>query len=255
MIILRKTVDITGVKVDSVTMQEALERLKYFLQSDNVNTIFTPNAEIMMQAYRDNELREILNSADMVVADGAGVVLASKIIGRPVPEKVSGFDLVKNSFSLDINRKIRYFLLGGKPGIAEEAGKAIISQYANADIAGQRHGYFSKQDEAEIIEQINSSNADILLVALGAPKQEKWIYANKNKLKVKVCIGVGGTLDVLAGKACLAPEFMRKNGLEWLYRLFKEPWRYKRMLDLPRYMIIVIFARLGLGKQQTPTHP
>ena len=249
MIILRKTVDITGVKVDSITMDEALEIFKDFLSSECVKTIFTPNAEIMMQAYRDKELRDILNTADMLVADGAGVVLASKILGSPVPEKVSGFDLVKNSFSLDINRKIRYFLFGGKPGIAEEARKTILSQYINVDVAGLRHGYFSPEDEPEIIEQINSSNADVLLVALGAPKQEKWIYANKSKLNVKICIGVGGTLDVLAGKACLAPEFMRRNGLEWLYRLLKEPWRYKRMLDLPKYMSLVILTRLGLLKQ------
>lgn len=246
---MRKTVDITGVKVDSITMHEALQKIKKFLDSECVKTIFTPNAEIMMQAYRDKELRDILNTADMLVADGAGVVLASKILGKPVPEKVSGFDLVKNSFSLDTNRKIRYFLFGGKPGIAEEAQKTILSKFPNVEIAGLRHGYFSPQDEPEIIEQINSSNADILLVALGAPKQEKWIFANKSKLNVKICIGVGGTLDVLAGKACLAPEFMRRNGLEWLYRLIKEPWRYKRMLDLPRYMIIVILAKLGLLKQ------
>ncbi|MCX7710249.1 MAG: WecB/TagA/CpsF family glycosyltransferase [Clostridia bacterium] len=240
---MRNTVDILGVPVDHVSMSEALEKVKGFLASDRAHTIYTPNAEIMMAAQRDSALMEILRQADLLVADGAGVVLASKILKRSVPEKVSGIDLVRKTFTLKQSKKIRYFLFGGKPGVAEAAAEKVLAQYPDAEIVGCRNGYFKSEDEEAIILQINASKADILLVALGAPKQEKWIHMYKSQLNVKVCMGVGGTLDVLAGQVKLAPEFMRKAGLEWLYRLYKEPWRYKRMLDLPRFTLLAVKNR------------
>lgn len=241
---MRNTVDIIGIPVDNITMPEALEKLKTFLNEDRLHTIYTPNAEIMMAAQRDSHLKNILINADMVVADGAGVVLASKILKRTLPEKVSGYDLVKNSLDMQLDKKVRYYLFGSKPGIAEFAAANLIAKYKNIEIAGYRNGYFSNEESDEIVEQINSSNADILLVALGAPKQEKWINAYKDKLNVKICIGVGGCLDVFAGAVSLAPDFFRRNGLEWLYRLYKEPWRYKRMLDLPRFILLTLSKRL-----------
>lgn len=240
---MRKTIKILDVPVDSVTMREAVARVNSFLEEDRVHTIYTPNAEIMMAAQRDPGLKNILRQSDMVVADGAGVVLASRLLKRNLPEKVSGIDLVKNTFTMERKDKTRYFLFGSKPGIAEEAGKNLLNMYPGIEIAGCRNGYFSKDEEPGIINEINSSGADILLVALGAPKQEKWIHEHRKKLKVRVCIGVGGSLDVFAGTAELAPEFLRKNGLEWLYRLYKEPKRYKRMLDLPRFILRVLASR------------
>ena len=241
---MRNTVDILGVPVDKVTMEEALDRVCTFLNEEKVYTIYTPNSEIMMAAQRDSELKNILCQSDMVVADGAGVVLASKILGFTLPEKVAGFDLVKNALEIAKDRNITFFLFGGKPGVAEAAGENMIKAYPGVEIKGCRDGYFSEAEENIIIDQINSANADVLLVALGAPKQEKWIHNHKDKLNVKICIGVGGTFDVFAGKAKLAPEFFRKNNLEWLYRLYKEPWRFKRMLDLPRFILLVILKRL-----------
>jgi N-acetylglucosaminyldiphosphoundecaprenol N-acetyl-beta-D-mannosaminyltransferase len=243
---MRDTVDILGVPVDNVTMQQAVEKVKDFLFDDGVHTIYTPNAEIMMEAQRDPYLKNILKNADLLVADGAGVVLASRILKLNLPEKVSGIDLVKNSFDIKADKKIKYFFFGSKPGIAELAAAHLIAGYKNIDVAGYRNGYFSNEDIDSIIEQINSSKADILLVALGAPKQEKWIHEHKDKLKVKICIGVGGSLDVFAGAVDLAPDFFRRNSLEWLYRLYKEPWRYKRMLDLPRFIILTFAKRFHL---------
>lgn len=240
---MRNTVDIIGVSVDKVTMDEALEITRAFLLEDGVHAIYTPNSEIMMAAQRDPSLKKILNEADLLVADGAGVVMASRILKRFLPEKVSGIDLVKNIFKSPGKNPVNVFLFGSKPGVAEEAGKNIAKLYPNVRIAGYQNGYFIKEEENGIIEAINSSNADILLVALGAPKQEKWIHENKSKLKVRVCIGVGGTLDVFAGKAKLAPEFFRRNGLEWLYRLYREPRRFIRMLDLPRFILLTIWTR------------
>ena len=241
---MRKTVDILGIPVDSITMQEAVDKVCHFLDEDSVHTIYTPNAEIMMEAQRDAELKQILRNADMLVADGAGVVLASRILRCSVPEKVSGIDLVNETFRILAQRRTRYFLLGSKPGIVEAAAVNITGQYPGIEIVGFNNGYYAKEDEDKIIDQINSSGTEILLVALGAPKQEKWISQNRDKLKIKICIGVGGTLDILAGKAELAPEFFRKNGLEWLFRLYKEPRRAKRMLDLPRFILHVIWNRI-----------
>jgi N-acetylglucosaminyldiphosphoundecaprenol N-acetyl-beta-D-mannosaminyltransferase len=124
----------------------------------------------------------------------------------------------------------------------------IKTDNPDINIVGIRDGYFSEDEESKIIELINSSNADVLLVALGAPRQERWIHQSKHRLTVKICIGVGGTFDVLAGKAQRAPEFFQKNGLEWLYRLYKEPWRFKRMMDLPRFILLVTAKKLGLKK-------
>jgi N-acetylglucosaminyldiphosphoundecaprenol N-acetyl-beta-D-mannosaminyltransferase len=241
---MRKIVDVLGISVDSVTMQEAVEIVRGFLKSEKVHTIYTPNAEIMMSAQRDPELKNILLSADLIVADGYGVVLASRILGRSVPEKVSGFDLMKEIFREFAKNHTRYFLFGSKPGIADLAAENIVRDFPCAEIAGTRNGYFSEDDEEGIVKLINDSNPDVLLVALGAPKQEKWINKYKDRLNAKVCIGVGGTIDILSGKVELSPDFFRRNGLEWMYRLYKEPRRAKRMLDLPKFMIRVLLARL-----------
>lgn len=241
---MRNTVDILGVPVDKITMSEAVDKVKSFLEGDKAHAVYTPNSEIIMAAQRNPHLKKILCEADMLVADGAGVVLASRILGVNLPEKVSGIDLVKNIMASEKKKSIRFFLFGSKPGIAEAAGKKMLESYDGIEISGCHHGYFSKEEEAEIIKAINESGADILLVALGAPKQEKWIHEHKDELKVKVCIGVGGTLDVFSGKVKLAPEFIRRSGFEWLYRLYKEPWRFKRMLDLPRFMLRVLHKKL-----------
>ncbi len=237
---------IHDVYVDSIKMSEAVDKVISFTLGNKNHIIFTPNAEIMMQAQRDKELKSILNSSDMLVADGAGVILASKILGKNLPEKVSGIDLVKNTFEKTKGTKVSYFLFGGKPHAVESAYKNIISKYEGINIAGIRNGYFSPEEEQQIIDEINASGADILLVGLGAPKQEKWIYKNRSKLNVKVSIGVGGAIDVFAGTAKLAPEFLRRNGLEWLYRLYKEPWRAKRMMDLPRFVMLTLRRRFGM---------
>ncbi|MDP4093054.1 MAG: WecB/TagA/CpsF family glycosyltransferase [Bacillota bacterium] len=246
---MRNTVDILGVPVDSVTMEQAKQKvIDYVHENNGTRMVFTPNSEILMAAQRDPGLKDILKNADLLVADGAGVVLAARILRLNIPEKVSGIDLVKNLLQVSEKEGLSYFLFGSKPGVAEAAGEKMKETYGNIDIKGYRNGYFSKEDEPQIVEQVNSSGADIILVALGAPKQEKWIYEYREALKAKVCIGIGGSLDVFAGNVKLAPDFFRNHGLEWLYRLCKEPRRYKRMLDLPRFIFRVIAVKLRLRK-------
>ena len=241
---MRKTVDILGIPVDSITMSEAVARIGTFIEEDRVHTIYTPNAEIMMAAQRDPDLKDIMLKADMLTADGAGVVLASRMLGRSVPGKVSGIDLVGEIFKVYAENGLRCFLFGAEPGVAEEAAEKIKIKYPGVVIAGCHHGYFTAEQDDEIVSAINASNADLLLVALGAPRQEKWIYSHKDKLNVKVCMGVGGTIDILSGRVQLSPDFLRRNGLEWLHRLCREPRRAIRMVDLPRFVLRVLLARI-----------
>jgi N-acetylglucosaminyldiphosphoundecaprenol N-acetyl-beta-D-mannosaminyltransferase len=247
---MRNTVEILGVPVDNLNMRQAVNTVKTFLSGDKLHAVYTPNAEIMMEAQRNPYLKDILCQSDLLVADGAGVVMASKILGLGLPERVAGFDLIKNLFAETETTPMRFFLFGGKPGIVEQAKHNLLKNYRNIEVVGIRNGYFSSSDEKEIIDEINSSKADILLVALGAPKQEIWIHEHKSLLNVKVCIGVGGSFDILSGNVKRAPEFFQKHHLEWFYRLCKEPWRYKRMLDLPRFIVKVTKARLFAGKSK-----
>lgn len=237
-------INIHGVMMDNVTMDEALGFVVERLDGPGIAKIYTPNSEIMMQAQRDSELKEILNQADLLIADGAGVVLASRILGRPLKEKVSGIDLVKRVLEYTEKRPVSFFILGAKPGVAEMAAQNIMSRYPLAEVKGTHHGYFDAEEEDSIIDKINDSGAEILLVGLGAPKQEKWIHRNAPRLNCKAAMGVGGSIDVLAGTASLAPEFMRRAGLEWLFRLIKEPRRFRRMLDLPRFILLSVKRRL-----------
>lgn len=241
---MTEKIDIHDVPIDNVSMDEALDAVLEMLKTKEKHMIFTPNAEIIMQANRDPELNSILNKAHLVVPDGAGVILASKILGKRLKEKVSGIDLVKRIFASTAKKSIGFFILGGKPGVAEKASINIVSEYPKAKVCGYRNGYFSNQEIPDIIKHINDSKAEILLVGLGAPKQEKWIYNHIQDLNCKIAMGIGGSIDVFAGTATMAPEFIRKSGFEWLYRLIKEPKRAKRMLDLPRFMFLTFKTKL-----------
>ena len=249
-IVMRNTINVLGIPVDNINMKEALNKVELFLEkgsnndNNSVKTIYTPNSEIMMAAQRDKDLKEILSSGSMLIADGAGVVLAAKILGYKLPERVAGYDLVENIFSSFGKKGLRVFLLGSKPGIAEAAAISVISKYKGIEISGYHHGYFSKEETNSIINKINESRTDLLLVGFGAPKQEKWIHEYKDILKVKVCIGVGGSLDGFAGNVPRAPEFFQKHNLEWLYRLYREPRRFWRMLDIPKFLLLALKSRL-----------
>lgn len=234
---------IFDVPIDKVNMKQAVDTVEKFLSEDRLHMVATPNAEIVMMAQKDPGYKEILNKTDLNVPDGSGVVFASKIYKEELPERVAGFDLMMELIKVASEKKYKIYLLGAKSDVVKGAYLNLKRQYSEIDIVGFHDGYFSKDDEAEIIKDINEKNTDLLFVALGAPKQEKWIYENKNRLKAKVAIGVGGSFDVIAGKVTRAPEIYRKLGLEWFYRLLKEPWRYKRMMALPKFAVKVLFSK------------
>ena len=237
---MRDTIDILGVKVDKISFDNALDRAEQLVKTDGVSAVFTPNPEIIMAAKDDEEFREILNGADLCTADGIGVVYAARILKTPVPERVAGFDLTCALLECLSRSGEGVFLFGAKPGVAETAKANMEKKYEGINIVGTRNGYFTADDEAEIIKEINESGAKLLLVCLGAPKQEKWIAANRDKLSVNLCMGVGGTLDVFAGTAKRAPKLFIKLNLEWLYRLLKQPSRIGRFAALPKFMIEVL---------------
>ncbi|MCL2059675.1 MAG: WecB/TagA/CpsF family glycosyltransferase [Oscillospiraceae bacterium] len=216
----------------------------------------TPNAEHMMDAQNDALFMRILNEADLVLPDGAGVVLAARLLGYGKITRAPGFDLSKTLVANPDKYPFTFYFLGGKPGIAEKAAANIMNEYPATKVVGWRDGYFTADEEPNVVEDINRTSPDILYVALGAPKAEKLIYRNRDKLNVSVCIGVGGTLDTFAGETKLAPPFFRAHGLEWLYRLSREPWRAKRMLKLPKYVIYTIRWKLaGRPALNTQTKP
>jgi len=238
-------IDIHGVKIHNVTMSEAVQLIQGWVEEESQlpRAVYTPNSEIVMQAQRNPEFKSILNSADLLVADGAGVVLASKLLKTPLKEKVSGIDLAKNLFRVFSGKNVSFYILGGQPGVAEMAAINLIAEYKKIKIAGYDHGYFKPEEENDVIQRINGVKPDIVLVGMGAPKQEYWINRNLYRLNCKVLIGVGGSIDVFAGKVSLTPEFIRKAGFEWLHRLIREPRRIKRMMDLPRFMILTLKKR------------
>lgn len=233
-------VNILGVNVDMVDIDDAADKIMGFLEEDGLHSVFTPNSEIIMAAYRDEEFAKILNRSELLTADGIGVVYASKILKKPIKERAAGYDIARKVLEKISKTGHKLYLFGGKPGVAEEAMSRLLKEYNGLKIVGIRNGYFKSEEEAEIVRDINESGADIVFVCLGAPLQEKWIDRHRNELNVKVAMGIGGSLDVFAGKTERAPEFFCKTGLEWFYRLCKEPWRAGRMMDLPKFGMTVM---------------
>lgn len=235
-----KTINILGVNVSNITMKQAKEKFVEFLNGDKLSAIYTPNSEIIDYATKHEDYLKVLNNAEMITPDGIGVVYAAKILGDPIEERIAGIDLIYEVLPILAEQGKSVYLLGAKPGIAEIAGKKLAEKYKGLVIAGTHDGYF--KDDEEVIEEINAACPDFLLVCIGFPKQEMWIDKYKDRLNAKVAIGAGGTLDVFAGTVQRAPEFYQKHGIEWLYRLIKQPSRFVRMLSLPKFGLKVVFT-------------
>lgn len=236
-------VEILGVNVNSLTMAEAVETVKNFIEKGERKLIATANAEMIMRATYDVELKTILNAADLVVPDGAGTVWAAGYLGHPMPERVAGYDLSQELMRLAPSKKYKLYFFGSAPGVADLAKAKAEKWYPGIDIVGTRNGYFSAEDEQSIIADIKAEKPDILLVALGVPKQEKWLYAHLDELNVPVSIGVGGSFDVMAGVMKRAPLWMQKAKLEWLYRGLKQPSRIGRLMALPKFVFKVMGSK------------
>jgi len=232
-------VDILGCHIDRLDMNETLQKIEEFIQSGKPNHIITLNAEIIYKAQSDPKLKEIINNADLVTPDGSGVVWASKYLNAPVPERVTGIDLTLKLAELAPKKGWTFYFYGGAPSVAETAAKNLQNKHKGLRVVGTCHGYITEAEKQNLLEDIRKKKPDVLLVALGAPGQEFWIKDHQKTIQVPVCIGVGGSLDVIAGKVKRAPIYIQKAGLEWLYRLIKEPHRIGRMAALPKFTISV----------------
>ncbi|MDB4895716.1 MAG: putative N-acetyl-mannosamine transferase [Firmicutes bacterium] len=236
---------ILTIGVDKVTMAEAVARCVAFVRGDQPRLVVTPNAEIAYAAAHNPELTAIINGADLVIPDGIGVVLASKLLGEPVPEKVTGVDLSTNLLA-ELSRQGggRIFLLGAEPGVAAEAARRITERFPGVTVVGHQHGFFTPAEEPAIIARIRAAAVDALFVGLGSPRQERWLSQHLPELGARVSLGVGGTINVWAGVASRGPDWMIRANLEWLYRVVKFG-RYGRSLPpLAKFMLAVTALRL-----------
>lgn len=236
-------IKILGVPVHPMTMQEAVTALEERMQADMQTFVVTANAEIIMMCQEDAGYNQIIShEAELVLPDGAGAVWAGRHLGYNVPERVAGFDLYNKLLALSAKKGYRTYFFGGSPGIAEAAKAKSEELYPGVQIVGCHNGYFTDADVPAIIDAINKSGAEMLFVALGAPKQEKWILEHRNELKPRILMGIGGSFDVLAGKMERAPKWMQDASLEWAFRLYKQPSRFMRMMALPRFALKVMFS-------------
>ncbi len=239
--------EILGVRFDNLTQQEAAQRGRQLLEEDKFHYVVTPNPEFLLAAEKDPEFRRVLNAADLVLPDGIGVVYSAKILGTPLKERVPGIEFAEAMLSALNDMGGRLYLLGAKPGVAEEAGRRICARYPALVLCGTHDGYF--KDEQAILPEIAAAKPDLLFVCLGAPKQEKWMARWGQHTGAKLAIGLGGCLDVVAGNVQRAPERWQKLGLEWAYRLKKEPKRIGRMAKLPLVLVKAAGQRIRPGKK------
>lgn len=236
-------IKILGVPVHPLTMAQSVEALEQRMLAGEQTFVVTANAEIIMMCQEDAAYNDIIShQAELVLPDGAGAVWAGRHLGHKVPERVAGFDLYNHLLALSAQKGYKAYFFGGSPGIAEAAKTKSEELYPGVQIVGCHNGYFTDADVPAIIEEINNSGAEMLFVALGAPKQEKWILAHRSELKPRILMGIGGSFDVLAGKMERAPKWMQDASLEWAFRLYKQPSRFMRMLALPKFALKVMFS-------------
>lgn len=241
------SVEVLGIHVDVLSMEDAVQKVCEFVDSFHgiVRRVVTANPEMVFQAQSDHNLHQLINSADLVTADGEGIVWAAKFLGTPLPGRVTGIDLVQALLPVANARKWRIFLLGALPGVAADAAEALNRVYPDIVFANA-HGYFRVgAEEDSILSRIKEFSPQLLLVGLGAKTQEQWIAAHYQQLFVPVSIGVGGCFDVLSGHIKRAPAVVQRLKLEWLYRLILQPWRWKRQTNLVRFMWKVIATKIS----------
>lgn len=232
---------ILGVDVSKETYDSLTAELFSRAKEGKKSFIVAVNPEKIIKAEQDLNLKKLINSADYQIPDGIGVLLASKLQRGQIRDRITGIDLMMRIVVESSNQEKEVFLYGGKPGVAEKAKQQLLKEYPKLKIVGVLDGY--QTDDQQLIDKINKTKPTIIFVALGSPRQEEWILKNKENLNVSIFQGVGGSFDVIAGNIKRAPAFFLKFGLEWLYRLLMEPWRWKRQLAIPRFLVKVLIVR------------
>ena len=234
-------IDVLGVGFDNVTRDEAVERGMELLRGDAAHYVVTPNPEIVEVCRENPEAKRVVNGAALVLPDGIGVIKGAAMLGTPLKERTPGIEFAERIVERMANEGYSLYLLGAKPGVAELAGQKLAEKYPGLKVAGTHDGYF--RDDAPVVEAIRESGADALFVCLGAPKQEFWMEKNGEATGAHLLCGLGGSLDVFAGTVERAPKFFCDHGLEWFYRLCKEPKRIGRMMKLPLFLVHVMMEK------------
>ncbi|MCW3061035.1 MAG: N-acetylmannosaminyltransferase [Capsulimonas sp.] len=238
------SVHILGLRVDRSDMSGALAQIEQWIaQRGAPKHVVTADASMVVLAHGDPELARIVENADLVTPDGAGILWASKLLRSQITNKVSGVDLVSETCRLSAERGYRIYFLGAAPEVAAEAARNLEAKYPGAKIVGTRDGYFKPEEEGEVVQAIRDASPDVLFVAFGIPKQEKWITRLKEELGVPVSLGIGGSFDVYSGRVKRAPVWMQKRGLEWLYRLCSNPKKITKVMTLPQFAIMTLRQR------------
>ncbi len=238
------SIEILGVRVDDATYADLLAHVDAFVAEGRPRQIVTLNPEMLVIAHGDPAFRRLLNAAALNVADGVGLMLAARWLGQPLRERVTGSDGIYRLATHCARQGHRLFLLGAAPGVAQTVARRLVAENATLDVAGAYAGSPRAEEEGDIIGRVRAAAPDVLLVAYGVPAEEKWIARNGERLGVPVMIGVGGAFDFVAGVTRRAPPWMRRAGLEWLHRLVREPWRWRRQLALPKFVALVVWQRL-----------
>ncbi|MDR6549144.1 WecB/TagA/CpsF family glycosyltransferase [Paenibacillus qinlingensis] len=240
-----KYAKVMGVDFPKITLERTIEILSDVIQENRAELfhVITVNPEITMACQKDMSLRSIIDQAGLITADGIGIVMVSRLRGGNLPERVTGYDTLLKLLDSGNQKKWSFYFLGADPLTSEKACEVIREKYPNLIIAGRHHGFFNSSEEEQIVEEIGMLKPDILVVALGAPYAERWIHQFNTQLHAKIAIGVGGSLDVIAGKVKETPEIWKRLNLEWLFRLKQQPSRWKRQLILPRFAIRALFFR------------
>lgn len=237
------SVNILGVKVHNVDMETTLALARKWVNEDTPRYIVTADSFGIFIAQEDKEFMDIINSADLVTPDSTGILVGTKILGTPIRERVSGCDIAAQMCAIAAQDGFSVYLFGAKPGIAELAAEHLTANFPGLKIAGTRNGFFTEDETPEIVKNIKESGARLLLVAFGIPSQEKWIKKHLAETGVGVAMGVGGTLDVMSGYIKRAPLWMQKRGLEWLYRLSKDPRKINKVAILPKFLYLVFMDK------------
>lgn len=238
--------EVLGVAFDNLTPEEALEAGIALAQAEGFHYVVTPNPEFLRTAKVDEAFRQALNQASLVLPDGIGVTYAAKILGRPLKGRVTGIDFASGLMGWMARSGKRLFLLGAKPGVAEQAAANLTVAYPGLTVCGTHDGYFKENEP--VAQAVRAAGADVCFVCLGAPKQELWMVQHGPDTGARLAVGLGGSLDVFAGTVERAPESWQKAGMEWLYRLIKEPSRFGRMARLPLILVDALAARLRGGR-------
>jgi len=248
-----KATYLLGVRIHNVNIEETLGQMEQMIRCGKRHHVVTVNTEFVMTAQSDWIFRDVLNNASLALPDGMGIVWGSWLHGDRIGQRVTGVDSVARFASLAASKGFRPFLLGAAPGVAETAGKRLQENFPGFLVAGTHSGSPDPGQEIEICERIRQSKADSLFVAFGSPASEIWIARNLPNLPVAIAMGVGGTFDFIAGVVPRAPQWMQLAGLEWLFRLIIQPFRWKRMLALPRFVMAVLLNRLQGSRGGNPT--